>query len=211
MANRRSGSPREGFWPRRSVARAILLQLHPSCPRLHDHYGPPARGHGQRDPGGSKRCPRDRPGCPGFPNSPDVGLAASIHLANASQRDSAERLCGDVADSGKRRRVWDHGLFDDPAETGNWNSHRLGSHPRGHYEFDPSPSWSHEGIGVVLGILLALPVIRLLSALLFQVSPFDGEVLIAVAVALVAIGLAAAAIPAFRAANIDPSEAIRSE
>ncbi|HME08099.1 MAG TPA: ABC transporter permease [Bryobacteraceae bacterium] len=67
------------------------------------------------------------------------------------------------------------------------------------------------GIGVVLGILLALPVIRLLSALLFQVSPFDGEVLIAVAVALVAIGLAAAAIPAFRAANIDPSEAIRSE
>ena len=66
-------------------------------------------------------------------------------------------------------------------------------------------------IGVALGILLALPLTRLLGALLFQVSPFDGEALIAVAVMLIGIGLAAAAIPALRAANTDPLHAMRSE
>jgi len=67
------------------------------------------------------------------------------------------------------------------------------------------------GIGVVLGILLALPLTRLLGALLFQVSPFDGQALFTVAVVLVGIGLVAAAIPALRAANTDPLQAMRSE
>ena len=65
--------------------------------------------------------------------------------------------------------------------------------------------------GIALGILLALPLTRLLGSLLFQVSPSDGQALTAVAAALIVAGLAAAAIPAARAANTDPLQAMRSE
>jgi ABC-type lipoprotein release transport system permease subunit len=56
--------------------------------------------------------------------------------------------------------------------------------------------------GVGQGILLALPLARLLGALLFQVSPAHSGAIASVAAAL---------IPAFRAANTDPVEAMRGE
>jgi len=65
--------------------------------------------------------------------------------------------------------------------------------------------------GVALGIMLAIPLTKLLGSLLFQVSPSDAEAVAAVAVGLIVIGLAAAAIPAGRAANTDPMQAMRSE
>jgi len=65
--------------------------------------------------------------------------------------------------------------------------------------------------GVALGVMLAIPLTKLLGSLLFQVSPSDAEAVSAVAVGLIVIGLSAAAIPAGRAANTDPLQAMRSE
>jgi putative ABC transport system permease protein len=64
-------------------------------------------------------------------------------------------------------------------------------------------------IGIGLGVGVALPVMGLLRAILFHVSPADGAVLTLTALLLAGVGLAAGAIPALRAAQTDPMEAIR--
>jgi putative ABC transport system permease protein len=66
-------------------------------------------------------------------------------------------------------------------------------------------------IGIVLGLVVAVPLGGLLSALLFQVSPADAGVLTAVSAALILVALVAGGIPALRAAATDPMQAIRYE
>jgi ABC-type antimicrobial peptide transport system permease subunit len=64
-------------------------------------------------------------------------------------------------------------------------------------------------IGVVIGLAGAWATTRLLSRLLFQVSPTDPVVLASVAAMLLAIAALAAFAPARRAARIDPVEVLR--
>jgi putative ABC transport system permease protein len=66
-------------------------------------------------------------------------------------------------------------------------------------------------IGCVLGIAGAMADSALLRSLLFGVSPFDPVVLIMGAVAVLLLALSASMLPAFRAANIDPMQALRGE
>jgi ABC-type antimicrobial peptide transport system permease subunit len=66
-------------------------------------------------------------------------------------------------------------------------------------------------IGVSLGLLGALAAGRMLSSALFQVSPRDPWTLASVALLLGAATLAASAIPARRAAKMDPVRALRYE
>lgn len=65
--------------------------------------------------------------------------------------------------------------------------------------------------GLALGLAGATFVGRMLSSVLFQVSPFDPWTLGAVSLLLGAAVLAAAAIPARRAARLDPVTALRYE
>jgi len=66
-------------------------------------------------------------------------------------------------------------------------------------------------IGCVLGLGGAAGASTLLRSMLFGVSPFDPIVLTMAAVGVLLLALAASTLPAFRAASIDPSQALRGE
>jgi putative ABC transport system permease protein len=66
-------------------------------------------------------------------------------------------------------------------------------------------------IGVAAGLAAALALTRTMSGLLFGVSPLDPVVLASAAVLMAIIGLIAAALPASRAAHVDPTTVLRSE
>jgi predicted permease len=65
--------------------------------------------------------------------------------------------------------------------------------------------------GVAIGLTSALGLTRLVSALLFGVTPHDAVTFLAVPCALVAIAIVAAWVPARRAARVDPAVALRAE
>ena len=65
--------------------------------------------------------------------------------------------------------------------------------------------------GTAIGPALSLAIGRALSGLLYEVSPLDPVVLIAMPLLLARASLLAAFIPARRAARIDPLTALRSE
>jgi putative ABC transport system permease protein len=67
------------------------------------------------------------------------------------------------------------------------------------------------GIGVGIGVVLALAGTRLLSSMLFATSPTDARTFVAVATLLVAIAAVASLVPAVRASRVDPIIALRDE
>jgi len=66
-------------------------------------------------------------------------------------------------------------------------------------------------IGVTAGLLTALALGKFVASLLFETSPRDPMVLGASAVTLLLVALVASAIPAWRAARVDPLKALRAE
>jgi predicted permease len=66
-------------------------------------------------------------------------------------------------------------------------------------------------VGCVLGLLGAVADSALLRALLFGVSAFDPVVLTLAAAAVLLLAVSASALPALRAASIDPMQALRGE
>ena len=67
------------------------------------------------------------------------------------------------------------------------------------------------GIGMTVGLALALGISRLLRSILFQVQPRDPAIFGGVALVLVVVGLVACFVPARRATFVDPLIALRSD
>ncbi len=66
-------------------------------------------------------------------------------------------------------------------------------------------------IGLVAGTVAAAGLSRLIRGLLYEVSPADPSTYVAVTVVLLAVAAVASAIPALRAARVDPLVALRTE
>jgi ABC-type antimicrobial peptide transport system permease subunit len=66
-------------------------------------------------------------------------------------------------------------------------------------------------VGVVAGLIVASFTTRLMTAILYKVSPLDWLTYSAVALGLLAIAFLASYLPSRRAAGVDPVEALRSE
>jgi ABC-type antimicrobial peptide transport system permease subunit len=65
--------------------------------------------------------------------------------------------------------------------------------------------------GVALGAIVSLIAGRWVAPLLFNVSPKDPPVLVAVIVTLLGVAVMASWLPAQRASRVDPNEALRSD
>jgi predicted permease len=65
--------------------------------------------------------------------------------------------------------------------------------------------------GVAIGVLISLGATRLVVSFLYEVKPSDPVTILGSVLLLAAVGVAAAALPAWRAARLDPVEALREE
>ena len=66
-------------------------------------------------------------------------------------------------------------------------------------------------MGLAVGLAAALALSRLLTSLLFEVSPSDPWTYLGIGLLLLAVALAASFIPARRAVRIDPLQALRCQ
>jgi putative ABC transport system permease protein len=66
-------------------------------------------------------------------------------------------------------------------------------------------------IGVAVGVVAAIGLTRVMTTLLFEVSPTDPITFVLVAAFLIGISVTAAYLPALRATRIDPNHALRYE
>jgi len=66
-------------------------------------------------------------------------------------------------------------------------------------------------IGIVVALPVAVLLARWLRSELFEVQPFDPLTMIGCVVVTVAMVLLAAALPARRAASVEPTKALRAE
>ena len=87
----------------------------------------------------------------------------------------------------------------------------LGAHPADIFRWVGRLGFQLVSIGIVAGVALALGVTRLISAILFGVTPSDPLTYFIVALGLTAIAGVACYIPARRATKMDPLVALRYE
>jgi putative ABC transport system permease protein len=67
------------------------------------------------------------------------------------------------------------------------------------------------GLGLLIGLPVSLAAARTVSSILFGIQPADPLAFLFTAAVLAAIGLAAALVPARRAATLDPIQVLRHE
>jgi ABC-type antimicrobial peptide transport system permease subunit len=66
-------------------------------------------------------------------------------------------------------------------------------------------------LGIIIGVPLTLASVRLVASFLYGVSATDAVTLAGAALMLGAVAMLAAAVPAWRAASVDPMVALRKE
>jgi ABC-type antimicrobial peptide transport system permease subunit len=67
------------------------------------------------------------------------------------------------------------------------------------------------GFGIALGVVASLPMGRLVASMLYDTSPYDPIVLVAVAAMLAIVAIVASIVPAWRATSTDPAIVLRAE
>jgi predicted permease len=67
------------------------------------------------------------------------------------------------------------------------------------------------GAGLLAGLLLTLISVRAVGSLLFGLSPYDPTTMLGAIIVLIVVATAAGLKPAWRAAHVDPTEALRAE
>lgn len=65
--------------------------------------------------------------------------------------------------------------------------------------------------GIAIGLAGAIALSRFIRSMLFETSPIDAPSLIAVGAIFLTVALAACALPAWRAARVDPMTALRED
>ena len=65
--------------------------------------------------------------------------------------------------------------------------------------------------GVTIGVVAAMGVMRIISSLLYKVTPADPDVLGSIAVVVLLAVAVSCWVPARRASNVDPADALRCE
>lgn len=65
--------------------------------------------------------------------------------------------------------------------------------------------------GLAIGLIASLGLTRLIASMLFGTEPFDALVVVAVSALLLLVAFAACVLPAWRASQLDPVQALRSE
>jgi ABC-type antimicrobial peptide transport system permease subunit len=66
-------------------------------------------------------------------------------------------------------------------------------------------------LGIFTGVVSGLFLTRLMSSLLYGINPNDWRTFLSVSIVLLAVAIAACAIPAIRATRVDPVVALRYE
>ena len=87
----------------------------------------------------------------------------------------------------------------------------LGAQPRGLRRMFVRHALVLAGIGVAIGLAAAFGLTRLMTSLLFGISPLDPVTYLVVPAVLLASAALASYVPARRAASVDPTEALRAE
>ena len=87
----------------------------------------------------------------------------------------------------------------------------LGAQPRNVFKLIAGKGLALVLIGIVIGVAAALALSRLITSLLFEVSPTDSVTFIVVGALLAAVALLASLVPARRATKVDPLVALRYE
>ena len=87
----------------------------------------------------------------------------------------------------------------------------LGAHPRDVFSLIMRQGALQTGFALGLGLLLALAAGRLLTQILYEVSPADPTALLASSIMLSAAALLACYLPARRATRVNPMTALRTE
>jgi putative ABC transport system permease protein len=87
----------------------------------------------------------------------------------------------------------------------------LGARPRDVLRLVLRQAWWLSASGVAAGTLLGFALARAVASLLYEISAHDARVFIITPLALIAVTLLAASVPAWRATRVDPLRALRYE